>query len=224
MAMDTAHASYWQISEVVFGVPLLLGIGLQWAAPLGIPPGPLRVALIPVGAALFIAGAVLAIAARREFARHSQSMEPKRSITSMVETGVFSFSRNPLYLGIAVGLAGIALAFNNLWILVMLIPAVIACHYVLIAPEERYLRLKFGNEYLEYAGSRAALVGARVSRASAHRPLCCGAARMKTPPNGGVFITYGQTHAHRSVSADWGCRGSGDSLLPTQTRKGSEPY
>ncbi len=34
----------------------------------------------------------------------------------------------------------------------MLLPAVIACHYILIAPEERYLRQKFGNEYVDYAG------------------------------------------------------------------------
>ena len=79
-------------------------------------------------------------------------MEPRRSISRIVDSGVFSFSRNPLYLGIAVGLAGASLTFNNLWILLMLLPAVIACHHILIAPEERYLRQKFGNEYLNYAG------------------------------------------------------------------------
>ncbi len=150
--MDTAHTSYWQISEVVFGVPLLAGIAMQWVVPLSLPPGALRVALTLVGAAMFAAGIVLAIAARREFARHSQSMEPRRSISRIVDSGVFSLSRNPLYLGIAVGLAGASLTFNNLWILLMLLPAVIACHYILIAPEERYLRQKFGNEYLNYAG------------------------------------------------------------------------
>jgi protein-S-isoprenylcysteine O-methyltransferase Ste14 len=151
MTMDTAHPSYWQISEVVFGVPLLAAIALHWIAPLGVPPGPLRLALILVGAALLILGGWVALSARREFARHSQSMEPKRSISRIVDTGVFAISRNPLYLGIAVGLAGAALAFSNLWILVLLLPAVVACHYVLIAPEERYLRAKFGNEYTEYA-------------------------------------------------------------------------
>src|SRR5574340_497354 len=167
MAIDTAHTSYWQISEVVFGVPLLAGIGLQWALPLKLSLGPLQIALIPVGALLFLAGAMLAIAARREFARHSQSMEPKRAITSIVDSGVFSVSRNPLYLGIAIALVGIALALNNLWFLVMLVPALIACHYVLIAPEEHYLREKFRPEYLEYAAGVRRWFGRSLSERSA---------------------------------------------------------
>jgi protein-S-isoprenylcysteine O-methyltransferase Ste14 len=153
MTMDTAHTSNWQISEVVFGFPLLLAICLQWACPLALPAGPLSAPLVIVGAALFIAGATLAISARREFARHSQSMEPRRSISRIVDTGVFSISRNPLYLGIVAMFMGGALAFNNAWILVMLVPAVIACHFVLIVPEERYLLAKFGADYTAYTGS-----------------------------------------------------------------------
>ena len=151
MTTDTAHTSYWQMSEVVFGVPLLAAIGLGWLLPLRVPPGSLRLALTRLGAAMLVAGFVVAIAARREFARQRQSMEPRRSISQIVDSGIFSLSRNPLYLGIAVGLAGASLAFNNLWILVLLLPAVVACHYVLIAPEERYLRAKFGERYLAYA-------------------------------------------------------------------------
>jgi protein-S-isoprenylcysteine O-methyltransferase Ste14 len=153
MALDTAHPSNWQISEVVFGVPLLLGIGLQWAFPFAVSQGPLRAALVVAGAALFIAGATAAISARREFARHHQSMEPKRSISRMVDTGIFSISRNPLYLGLVAMLAGSALAFSNPWILLTLLPAVIACHFVLIVPEERYLLDKFGDEYVAYASA-----------------------------------------------------------------------
>jgi protein-S-isoprenylcysteine O-methyltransferase Ste14 len=153
MSTDTAHTSYWQISEVVFGVPLLAAIGLQWAFPLSLPPGPLRLATLIVGAALLVAGGALAISARREFAHHRQSMEPKRSISTIVNTGVFSISRNPLYLGLVVALAGAALVFNNLWILITLLPAIVVCHYVLIVPEERYLVAKFGDEYRAHTGS-----------------------------------------------------------------------
>jgi protein-S-isoprenylcysteine O-methyltransferase Ste14 len=48
---------------------------------------------------------------------------------------------------------GITLAANLPWVLVLLIPALVACHYVLIAPEERYLAAKFGEEYRRYAAS-----------------------------------------------------------------------
>jgi protein-S-isoprenylcysteine O-methyltransferase Ste14 len=104
-----------------------------------------------VGIVLIISGISLIVLARREFAQHRQSMEPGHSISKIVQTSVFSISRNPLYLGIALTLAGGALALNVLWILVLLIPALMLCHWVLIAPEERYLKHKFGEEYLAYA-------------------------------------------------------------------------
>jgi len=151
--MDTAHRSYWEISEVVFGIPFLVSLGLQWLIPLALPQGSLRQALIPIGIGLMIVGLGFIVLARREFAHYSQSMEPGRSISHIVQTGVFSLSRNPLYLGIVLALSGIALVLNALWILVLLIPALILCHVVLIAPEERYLKNKFGEEYLAYAAS-----------------------------------------------------------------------
>ena len=43
--------------------------------------------------------------------------------------------------------------FNLPWSLVLLLPAFVACHYVLVAPEERYLAAKFGIEYAQYAAS-----------------------------------------------------------------------
>jgi hypothetical protein len=34
MATNAAHTRWWQIFEVVFGIPLLVAIALQWAVPL----------------------------------------------------------------------------------------------------------------------------------------------------------------------------------------------
>jgi protein-S-isoprenylcysteine O-methyltransferase Ste14 len=153
MNMDTAHRSRWEISEVVFGIPFLVSIALQWLVPLSLPQGILRQILIPVGIVLIICGISLIVLARREFAQQRQSMEPGHAISKIVQTSVFSISRNPLYLGIALTLAGGALALNALWILVLLIPALMLCYWVLIAPEERYLKRKFGEEYLAYAAA-----------------------------------------------------------------------
>ncbi len=151
--MDSAHRSPWEISEVVFGIPLLIGIVLQWIAPLSLPQGILRQALIPAGIVLLIAGIGFIVFARRELAHYDQPTDPGHPTSRLVNTGVFSISRNPLYLGIVLALSGVGLALNILWILVLLIPAIIVCHYVLIAPEERYLGNKFGKEYLGYVAS-----------------------------------------------------------------------
>ena len=153
MNMDTAHRSHWEISEVIFGIPFLISIVLQWLVPLSLPQGSLGQAFIPVGIVLIVVGLSFIVLARREFAQYRQSMEPGQPISKIVRTGVFSISRNPLYLGIAMALSGIALVLNILWILVLLIPALILCYVVLIAPEERYLTHKFGDEYRAYAAS-----------------------------------------------------------------------
>ncbi len=153
MSTDVAHKSWWQTFEVVFGIPFLAAIALQLAVPLSLPRGFLTPAIIPGGAALIIVGAALVVLARREFAHHGQPTDPGLPTSKVVTTGVFSVSRNPLYLGGICILVGIALAVNLPWVLVLLLPALVACHYVLIAPEERYLAAKFGEEYRTYAAS-----------------------------------------------------------------------
>jgi protein-S-isoprenylcysteine O-methyltransferase Ste14 len=153
MPTDVAHKSWWQTFEVVFGIPFLAAIALQLAVPLSLPRGFLAPAIIPGGAVLIIVGAALVVLARREFAQHGQPTDPGLPTSKLVTTGVFSVSRNPLYLGGVCILVGIALAVNLPWVLVLLLPALVACHYVLIAPEERYLAATFGQEYAMYAAS-----------------------------------------------------------------------
>jgi protein-S-isoprenylcysteine O-methyltransferase Ste14 len=153
MATDVAHRRWWQTFEVVFGIPFLAAIALQLALPLSLPLGSLTPAIIPGGAALIIIGVVLVVLARRQFAQHGQPTDPGRPTSQIVTTGVFSVSRNPLYLGGICILVGIALALNLPWVLVLLLPALVGCHYVLVAPEERYLAAKFGEQYRTYAAS-----------------------------------------------------------------------
>lgn len=62
-------------------------------------------------------------------------------------------SRNPLYLGAVGVLAGIALAGNLAWVLVMLALSIVLCQVWLIAPEERYLSASFGEEYRRYTAT-----------------------------------------------------------------------
>jgi len=165
MSTDVAHKSWWQISEVVFGIPFLVALALQLAVPLSLPRGSLAPAIIPAGAALIVVGVALIVLARREFAQRGQPTDPGRPTTQVVTTGVFSVSRNPIYLGAACFLAGVALAVNLPWALVLLLPSLVDCHYVLIAPEERYLVAKFGEEYRVYAATVHRWIGrARISR------------------------------------------------------------
>jgi protein-S-isoprenylcysteine O-methyltransferase Ste14 len=150
MKADSAHTSNWEIAEVVFGVPFLISLVLQFIAPFSLPPGIFRQVLILVGIAFSISGISLIVAARREFARYGQPTDPGHPTSQVVKTGVFALSRNPLYLGGALLLGGMALTLNLFWSLVALLVSIIICQHVLIIPEEKYLTAKFGAEYQAY--------------------------------------------------------------------------
>lgn len=159
MSTDVAHKRWWQIFEVVFGLPFLAAIALQWAVPRSLPRGVLTPLFILGGVILIIVGATIVVLARRELAQSGQPTDPGLPTSKLVITGIFAISRNPLYLGGVCLLAGIALAFNLPWALLLLLPAIVACHYVLIAPEERYLAAQFDEEYRTYAASVQRWIG-----------------------------------------------------------------
>jgi protein-S-isoprenylcysteine O-methyltransferase Ste14 len=159
MANEVAHKRWWQIFEVVFGLPFLAAIALHYAMPLRLPRTSFAPAIVAAGIALIIAGVALVVLARREFARRGQPTDPGQPTSALITSGVFAVSRNPLYLGGVAVLLGIALAFRMPWALVLLVPALVACHVVLIAPEERYLAAMFGEEYRAYAASVRRWIG-----------------------------------------------------------------
>ena len=153
MNADSAHKSSWEIGEVVFGIPFLVSLAIHFFVPFSLPQGIARQVLIPVGIGLISIGIGLVVLARRELADFRQPTDPGHPTSKVVKTGVFAISRNPLYLGSALVLLGIALTLNMLWALVMLLLSIVLCHYVLIIPEEQYLTAKFGDEYKEYKTS-----------------------------------------------------------------------
>lgn len=161
MSNDVAHKSRWQTFEVIFGIPFLVAIALQLVAPLSFPRAFLTPVFIPAGASLIVVGVILVVLARREFARYGQPTDPGLPTSKIISTGVFSISRNPLYLGGVFILLGISVVLNLPWVLLLLIPSIAACHYILIAPEERYLAAKFGEQYQMYTETVHRWIGRR---------------------------------------------------------------
>ncbi len=160
---DAAHKNWWHMFEIVCGVPCLVAVALRWVAPLPRLPGVLIPILLPLGVILLLVGGSLVVLGRRELARHEQPTDPGHPTLKLVTTGVFSVSRNPLYLGGVVMLTGIALACQLLWVCMLLIPSIMACQYWLIVPEERYLATKFGESYRQYTTNVHRWIGHRRS-------------------------------------------------------------
>ena len=80
--------------------------------------------------------------------------------TTIVETGPYRFTRNPIYLGMVLGLIGLAIAFDSLWLLMMLVPFALVIRYGVITREEAYLERKFGDVYRVPHAGTALAVGA----------------------------------------------------------------
>ncbi len=125
------------------------GYALQkrWPMPtLPGPPGAVRAA----GILLALAGAAVAASAVRTFVRAGTSPNPTRPTAALALNGPYRFTRNPMYLGLAIASAGVAVVFDAIWPLVLIPVAVLLVTRFVIMREERYLEAKFGDAYRQY--------------------------------------------------------------------------
>ncbi|MEP2735922.1 MAG: isoprenylcysteine carboxylmethyltransferase family protein [Erythrobacter sp.] len=104
--------------------------------------------LVAMGAGLMIVAAV-------QFKRHATTINPfsPESTVKIVQHGVFSFSRNPMYLGMLLILGGIACYLGNPLNALVLTGFIVIISRVQIKPEERALLAKFGDDYQAYLAS-----------------------------------------------------------------------
>lgn len=103
-----------------------------------------------IGLLVLLVGGTVMIAAGGLFRKVGNNLEPWRPATSLVTGSVYQYTRNPMYLGMALIYAGLALIFDSLAALMLLPFVVIIIQTQVIAREERYLETKFGAAYRDY--------------------------------------------------------------------------
>ena len=133
---------------LAWGLAVIAGLALNWLVPLpflpaDLPAGWLGAMVIVLALALF-AWAIVTIT------RAGSNVPTNRPTTTIVESGPYRFTRNPVYLGMFLGLTGLAIAFDNLWLLMMLVLFALVIRYGVVPREEAYLERKFGNVYRGY--------------------------------------------------------------------------
>ena len=99
---------------------------------------------------LLIGGGALIFAAGARFSAASTNIQPTKPVTALVTSGIYRYTRNPMYLGMALIYAGVGLLADSTIVLAGLPIALIITHYGVITREERYLEGKFGDEYRAY--------------------------------------------------------------------------
>ena len=133
---------------MALAIGTIAGFGLNWLFPLPFVPPSLPRAWI--GLVLFLAGIFLAAWSVRTFRKAHTNILTSHAASAIVTTGPYGFSRNPIYVGMFLGLGGFAIAFNTLWFLAVLVAMVFVIRFGVIAREEIYLESKFGARYLDY--------------------------------------------------------------------------
>ncbi len=89
----------------------------------------------------------------RNHGKSGSNVEPWKPTTLILSDGLYAYSRNPIYVGMAITYVGIALAAGS-WLAFLLLPfCLLVIRYHVIAREEAYLEEKFGDEYLSYKAS-----------------------------------------------------------------------
>ncbi|HJQ15031.1 MAG TPA: isoprenylcysteine carboxylmethyltransferase family protein [Anaerolineales bacterium] len=103
-----------------------------------------------IGLALTIAGLLLGLGAFIEFQKAQTTLDPHGSTTQLVTSGIYRFSRNPIYLGFLLIVIGLPLYLGLFWGIVMAPVFVFLMNHLVIQHEERYLEGKFKEAYTEY--------------------------------------------------------------------------
>ena len=132
---------------VSVGGPLLLGLVVSSLVGDPLAASPVAAGL---GWLLVAAFAVWNGWALVTIARHETALLPGGETTTVIDRGPFARSRNPLYVGLLVGSAGVALVLGSVWALVALPLEWALLRWGAVVPEERYLTEKFGATYTDY--------------------------------------------------------------------------
>ena len=117
-------------------LPMGLSFGGTWADLLG---------------GLFLGGGILLmLLAFAEFRRHRTTVVPHKTPSRLIQSSIYSRTRNPIYLGDVLILAGLILRFDA----VLSLPLVPILLWVLekrfVVPEEDRMRREFRTDYARY--------------------------------------------------------------------------
>lgn len=133
-------------------VVVLIGVamaGLAWITP------PVEIGsnrqFVAGGLAVAL-GVLVVIQGARTFWRNKTTINPVdiESASALVTSGVFGYSRNPMYVGFTAMLVGWAVCLAAPWALVGPVAFVLFTNRFQIIPEERVMQAKFGQAYEDY--------------------------------------------------------------------------
>ncbi len=86
----------------------------------------------------------------RQMHHAKTNIEPWKPTTKILDSGFYAYSRNPIYVAMAVIYFGASILIGSIWSLILLPIVLFIINNFVIVREEKYLETKFGTDYLDY--------------------------------------------------------------------------
>lgn len=144
MNADTPNTLPWP--PIIYATVVVAALVCQAAVPVTLPA-----AVIWPGFALLCGGLALDVWAMWTMYRARTNILPHRAAGTLVTHGPFAWTRNPIYVGNTVAVAGLGMAVQNSWLLVAAVAAALFTHKLAVVREEAHLSAKFGSAWDDYA-------------------------------------------------------------------------
>lgn len=147
--MDIAHGARMVPvpPPLYYAAGFALGMRLNRVVPMPVGARPLSSA---AGVLAIGSGVGLSACGAREIILHRTTLIPIARVSTLVTTGPYRFSRNPMYAGLALAYSGVSLLAGSWWPLVTLPGVLYTVRRMVIEPEERHLADRFGEAYADY--------------------------------------------------------------------------
>ena len=143
------HAGVFVPPPLLFVIPLVVAAMVHARRPWSIADGNLVVATL--GSLIIAMGIAIGLASVYSFRKARTTVLPAgRPTTAIVESGPYRFTRNPMYVAMALAYFGLSLLLNSVWPLLLLPFVLVLVDLSVIRREERYLVAKFREPYREY--------------------------------------------------------------------------
>lgn len=134
---------------LLFVAVFLIAVLLQKYIPLKINFFRLTFSKI-IGVVFILLGVVFGFPALRNFFKTKNTVITFKPANSLQSTGIYSISRNPMYVGMVLLYTGISFLIGGLWNFILIPLLVLIVQEYVIKREEKYLTHRFGDRYLDY--------------------------------------------------------------------------
>lgn len=132
---------------LIFLVVIMAAYSVHYFFPVGLGGSS---AFKYIGILVVVFGGVVLFFASKYFKHAETNIEPWKPTSKIISTGIYGYSRNPIYLAFCLVQIGLAVFLNSFWILISFIVSAVLVYYVAIKKEETYLEIKFGKDYIHY--------------------------------------------------------------------------